>query len=316
MYKKFSDTLKEKYGFKVYKIPISVHTTCPVRDGSINTGGCIFCGKKGAGYENSSYLVPIEEQIKNNLDIFVNKYKAKKFILYFQNFTNTYLPLNEFKENIIKALNVIKDDTVGISISTRPDCIDSDYLDFLKQISEENNIDITIELGLQSVNNETLRFLQRGHTLADFIKATLLIKSYGFSICTHIILSIPVDSKEDIIEAAKLFSILKIDSVKIHSLYIEKNTKLATIYNKGEIKMLSLEEFVERVVLFLSYLDKNIAIERLVSRVPKDEDLLFLNWDRSHWVIQDKIIEKMNKENIYQGKLYDIYNKGLLSKFK
>lgn len=315
MYTKFSTKLKEKYSGKVYKIPISIDTTCPVRDGSISKGGCIFCGEKGAGYENGDCKESITKQINDNLDIFVNKYKAEKFILYFQNFTNTYIKLSTFKNNILEAVNAL-DNVVAVSISTRPDCIDNDYLSFLKEVENEYHLDIIIELGLQSVNNETLRKLNRGHTLADYIKTVLMIKSYGFEVSTHIIASIPYDSDEDIIEAAKILSILKTDSVKIHSLYVERNTILGKMYLDGKIKMLSIEDYVRRVVLFLENLDENIAVERLVSRVPKEEDVLFLNWDRSHWVIQDMILDEMKKQNTYQGKKYNIYNKGLLDKFK
>ncbi|MCQ4794738.1 TIGR01212 family radical SAM protein [Anaerofustis stercorihominis] len=315
MYTKFSTKLKEKYSSKVYKIPISIDTTCPVRDGSISKGGCIFCGEKGAGYENGDCKESITKQINDNLDIFVNKYKAEKFILYFQNFTNTYIKLSTFKNNIIEAVNAV-DNAVAISISTRPDCIDGDYLDFLKEVENKYHLDIIIELGLQSVNNETLKKLNRGHTLADYLKAALLIKSYDFEICTHIIASIPYDRDEDLVEAAKILSILNTNSVKIHSLYIEKNTILGKMYEEGKIEMLELDDFVRRVVLFLENLSENIAVERLVSRVPKEEDVLFLNWDRSHWVIQDMIIDEMKKQNTYQGKKYKAYEKGLLDKFK
>ena len=315
MYTKFSTKLKEKYSSKVYKIPISIDTTCPVRDGSISKGGCIFCGEKGAGYENGDCKESITKQINDNLDIFVNKYKAEKFILYFQNFTNTYIKLSTFKNNILEAVNAV-DNAVAISISTRPDCIDSDYLDFLKEVENKYHLDIIIELGLQSVNNETLKKLNRGHTLADYLKAALLIKSYDFEICTHIIASIPYDRDEDLVEAAKILSILNTNSVKIHSLYIEKNTILGKMYEEGKIEMLELDDFVRRVVLFLENLSEDIAVERLVSRVPKEEDVLFLNWDRSHWVIQDMIIDEMKKQNTYQGKKYKAYEKGLLDKFK
>ncbi len=303
LYTKLSDKLRQKYGSKVYKIPISIFTTCPVIDGTLSKEGCWFCGSKGAGYENHHHSVPINEQIENNLNIFVNKYKAEKFILYFQNFTNTYIPLKKFKENIIEGLKSL-DNVVGISISTRPDCIEKEYLDFLKDISSEYNIDIIIELGLQSVNNNTLKKLNRGHTLSDYIKSALQVKSYGFSLTTHIIASLPFDEEEDLIEAGKLVSILKVDTVKLHSLYIEKGTVFGDMYEKGEVKMISMEDFIKRVSLFIYHLDKDIAIERLVSRVPVSEDLLFLNWDRSHWVIGDMILSYMEENHIYQGKYY------------
>ena len=132
----------------------------------------------------------------------------------------------------------------------------------------------------------------------------------------HIIASIPYDNDEDLIEAGKILSILNTDSVKIHSLYIEKNTILGKMYEEGNFDVLKIEDFVRRVVLLLEYLDESISVERLVSRVPKEEDVLFLNWNRSHWVIQDMIIDEMKRQNTYQGKKYKEYQKGLLDKFK
>ena len=315
MYTRFSAKLRQKYGCKVYKIPISVDATCPVRDGTISPRGCSFCGRKGAGYENADASKPVSEQIRDNLDIFVRKYKAKKFILYFQNFTNTYMDFGEFRKNITEAVTY-PIDSVGVSISTRPDCLDRDYLDFLKEVSERYDKDITIELGLQSVNNRTLRKLNRGHTLADFINAVKMIKEYGFEVSVHIIASIPFDDDEDLAEAGKLMSVLGVDYVKLHSLYVERGTILAEQYEKGEIEMISLENFIDRVVLFLENLDESIAVERLVSRVPEDEDLLFLNWDRSHWVIGDMIEDAMKRKNTFQGRKYMQYQKGILGKFK
>lgn len=315
MYLKFSDKLFQKYNKKVYKLPISIDCTCPNRDGYKSDKGCIFCSEVGAGYENSKSNVNLINQIDDNKGIFERKYKAEAFILYFQNFTNTYLPLIDFKNNIENCLNYLKN-TVAVSISTRPDCIDEDYLKVLNEIKEKYNIDITIELGLQSVNNNTLKILNRKHTLSDYINAALMIKKYNFEVSTHVILSLPWDDREDVIECAKILSILNTDYVKIHSLYIEENTILAKMYKEKKVKMLTLDEFIDRVVLFLEYLDKNIAIERLVSRVPKERELLFLNWDRSHWIIQDMILDKMKEKNTFQGKQYSIYQKGILEKFK
>ena len=297
MYLKFSDKLFQKYNKKVYKLPISIDCTCPNRDGYKSDKGCIFCSEVGAGYENSSSNIDLIKQIDDNKGIFERKYKADAFIIYFQNFTNTYLPLKDFENNIKKCLDYLKN-TVAVSISTRPDCIDEDYLKVLDKIKEEYSVDITIELGLQSVNNNTLKILNRKHTLADYINAVLMIKKYDFEVSTHVILSLPWDDREDVIECAKILSILNTDYVKIHSLYIEENTALAKMYKEGKVKMLTLDEFINRTILFLEYLDENIAVERLVSRVPKERELLFLNWDRSHWVIQDMILDKMEKNDI------------------
>jgi len=176
----YSQYLKNKYGERVYKLPINLPGTCPNRDGTSGYGGCIYCGEAGAAFENLSCDMPVKEQIKTNMEYIGKKYKAEKFIAYFQNYSNTYMPLDEFKKHIEDA---VMENVVEIAVSTRPDCICDEYLDFLKSISEKHKIEISIELGLQSVNYHTLKTINRGHTLAEFLDAVLRIKRYAFSIC-------------------------------------------------------------------------------------------------------------------------------------
>ncbi|MGI6227777.1 MAG: TIGR01212 family radical SAM protein, partial [Peptococcales bacterium] len=155
-YRVYSDHLRQKFGTKVYKLPINLPGTCPNRDGGVGTGGCIFCDEAGAGFECLPNTLSISKQIKENKEFFQRRFNAEKFIAYFQAFTNTYLGLVEFKENMLEA---IKDPSiVGISISTRPDCINDDYLSFLEELKREKGLDINIELGLQTVNYHTLEF--------------------------------------------------------------------------------------------------------------------------------------------------------------
>jgi len=297
-YRIYSQYLKEKYGQKTYKIPINLPVSCPNREANTGEGGCIFCGEVGAGFENLSNTLSVSEQLDKNISYIREKYKTKKFIAYFQNFTNTYLPLSRFQEYIEEAC---REDIVEISISTRPDCIHERYLAFLKKIEEQKNINISIELGLQSVNYHTLKKINRGHSLAEFIDAVLRIKKYGFEICTHMILNLPGDTRDDVIEGAKVLSALRIEHVKIHSLYIVKNTILAQQYEKGNLEMIPLEEYIDRVILFLEYIRPDMVIQRLVSRAPK-EDTLFCNWNTSWWKIKDRIDEKMEQQNSFQGK--------------
>lgn len=311
LYYKYSDYLKGKYGVKVYKIPIQVLCSCPNRDGNISKGGCIYCGEDAVGYENLPITMSPKEQYEQNSQYIHKKYKAEKFIPYFQNFTNTYLPLEKFKEYIEQ---VIEDDVVGISIATRPDSIDERYLDYLYGIYERYNIDITIELGLQTPNYHTLDLINRGHTLGEFIDGTLMIKNYPFEICSHVILNLPWDKELDVIESAKIISALKINSVKSHALYIEKNTPLANMYINKKIDMISIEEYIDRVIMFLEYLNPNIAIQRLLGRAPR-ENTLFVNWDRSWWAIKEMIENKMVKTNTYQGKKFNYLGGKALSKF-
>ena len=299
MYNVYSDYLKKKYGEKVYKLPVNLPVTCPNRDGRISHGGCIFCGESGAGYESLPANMPVEEQIRQNREYIGKKYGAKKFIAYFQNFCNTYMPLENFQEAVIRAA---KENVVGIDISTRPDCITEKHLEILKNISEEYGTDISIELGLQSVNGRTLEIINRGHGLAEFIDAVLTIKKFGFDVCAHLILDLPWDSVCDVTDAAKILSALKITYVKLHSLYVVKNTKFASMYESGEITLLGAEEYAKRCVLFLKYLSPDIVVQRIVGRVP-EEDSITANDGKSWWKIRDRILEIMEQENAHQGVL-------------
>lgn len=298
LYYEYSKYLKQKYGQKIYKLPINLPITCPNRDGNISSGGCTFCADVGTGFESLENTLSVKEQLERNMEYIKRKYKAEKFIAYFQNYSNTYLELKKFKKYIKEA---VIDNIVEISISTRPDCIRNDYLDFLEEIRQHYKIDISIELGLQTVNYHTLKKINRGHTLAEYIDAVNRIKQYKFEICTHLILNLPWDDIDDVIESAKIISALDIKHVKIHSLYIIKGTKLGDQYEKGQIKLIEKDEYIERVITFLEYLKSDIVIQRLMGRAPK-EDTLFSNWNTSWWKVRDEIIEEMKRSNRYQGK--------------
>ncbi|SDK08279.1 TIGR01212 family radical SAM protein [Natronincola ferrireducens] len=298
LYKTYSQYLREKYGEKVYKLPVNLPLTCPNRDGRLGRGGCSFCAEVGTGFENLPNYYGVRQQLEENMSHIRKKYKAQKFIAYFQNFTNTYLPLEDFKKHIQEAL---LEDIVEIAISTRPDCISDAYLAFLKEIKEKEDIEISIELGLQTVNYHTLNKINRGHSLAEFIDAVLLIKKYDFEICSHLILNLPWDNKEDVIENAKIMSALKVNQIKLHALYLVKGTIMGEMYERGEFQIISAEEYKDRVITFLEHLDPNIVVQRLIGRAP-EENSIFVNWNMSWWKIRDEIHEKMEKNNNYQGK--------------
>ncbi|WP_129600838.1 TIGR01212 family radical SAM protein [Anaerophilus nitritogenes] len=307
-YRIYSNYLKEKYKEKVYKIPIHLPVTCPNRDGMLGCDGCIFCGEEGAGFENLPSSLSIKEQLGKNISYIQKKYKANKFIAYFQNYTNTYVPLSTFKKYVLEAC---EENIVEISISTRPDCIHEDYMSFLKEVKDTKNVNILIELGLQSVNYHTLKKINRGHTLAEFIDAIMRIKKYDFETCAHMILNLPWDHEEDVIEGAKILSSLGVDQVKLHSLYIVKDSPMGKMYENKEFEMMSLEDYINRVILFLEYIDPNIVFQRIIGRAPK-ENTLFCNWNTSWWKIKDMLEEKMDKIDSYQGKKFDYLNgKGL-----
>ncbi|HKL42188.1 MAG TPA: TIGR01212 family radical SAM protein [Clostridia bacterium] len=296
-YRKYSAYLKEKYGEKVYKLPINLPLTCPNRDGEITTGGCTFCSEIGTAFENLSSALEIKKQLNLNKERIGKKYGAKKFIAYFQNFSNTYMPIEEFEKSL-KAACI--ENIVELSISTRPDCISDAYLQVMDRVAKEKNVNISIELGLQSINHETLRKINRGHTLAELIDAVLRAKKFGFNITVHLIGNLPWDTKEDFIEAAKILSALHIDQIKIHSLFILKDTVLGDQYLNNEFELCSMEEYIERVIEFIRHVKKDIVLQRLLGRAPEDE-ALFCNWSTSWWKIMNRIEEILEKEDIYQG---------------
>ncbi len=310
-YRMISAFYKERYGEKAYKIPVALPLTCPNRDGSAGVGGCTFCGEIGVGYENRPASMTVKQQIDETVVHIAKKYKAYKYIPYFQNFSNTYLPPEKFLQYVEEAC---LEHVVGIAIATRPDCVHDAYLDILKEIQNKYGIDIYIELGLQSVNYHTLQKVNRGHTMAEFIDAVLRIKRYGFEVCTHMILNLPWDTMDDVIEGAKTLSALQVDQVKLHALYLVKNTIMARDYEAGEFTLISAEEYARRVVEFLRYLDPKIVLQRLVGRAPED-NTIFTNWSMGWWRVQDLIDQIMEDEDISQGSAYDYLHGAAVQKF-
>lgn len=304
VYNKYSTYLKDKYGDKVYKIPVHLQVTCPNRDGACGYGGCTFCPEEGTGFEMREATETIQSQLKQNMNYIQKKYKAKYFIAYFQNYSNTYMPLETF----CKMLDEIEqEDIVGVALSTRPDCINTQYLEILKAWSDKYHKEVCIELGLQTVNYHSLKKINRGHGLAEYIEAAMQIKQYGFEVCTHIILNLPWDNEVDVIETAKCVSVLNNNYVKLHALYLVKNTPLAKAYVEGEIELITLEAYKERVILFLRYLAPEIVVQRIIGRAPQ-EYTVFANWNTSWWKIHDDIVKEMTDKRYYQGDLCDYRN--------
>ena len=295
VYRKYSDFLREKFGEKVYKLPVKLDLTCPNRDGTCGVGGCIFCGEEGGSFENN--FGSVRDQLLKNKELIKNKYKANKYIAYFQNFTNTYMPFEDFKRVIEESLI---DGVVGLSISTRPDYLPKRHLDYLEELNK--NYFVTVEIGLQTPNYHSLKKLNRGHGLSEFIDAALKLKKRNLNVCTHIIIGLPWDDDLDILECAKILNVLGIDEVKIHALYILKDTALGKMYERGEIEPISLDDYKKKVILFLRNLKDDIIVERIIGRAPY-ENSLFCNWNTSWWKIRDDIINVMHENGYTQGDL-------------
>lgn len=311
-YRQYSDYLRHKFGEKVYKLPINLPGSCPNRDGTLASGGCIFCDEQGAGFECLPNHLSVRRQIDENKEFFRRRFNAHKFICYFQAFSNTYLPLADFRKNLSEA--AADPDVVGISVSTRPDCINEHYLEFMGELRRERSLEIDVELGLQTVNYHTLEKINRGHTLAEFVDAVLRIKKYDLAVCAHVILNLPWDEPLDVVENAKMLSALGIDYVKLHSLYIVRGTPLADMYERGEFSLISLDEYLERVIIFLEYIDPAIVIQRLVGKGPQG-NLLFCNWNTSWWKIKYRLEELLAERDIRQGQKFNYLNGKALSRF-
>lgn len=284
---KYSQFLRNRYGEKVYKIPVNTGGTCPNRDGTKGVGGCIFCSEVGAGFELLDTSVDILEQVRSNMAYIRKKYNANRFLIYFQNFTATYLPLETFRHYLFRAIGA--EDVVGVVVSTRPDCLDGGHLDVLDEVKAKGQ-DVFIELGLQSANDATLQKVNRGHTVADYVRGAKLVKEHGFLLDTHLILNLPWDADEDILKAATLMNEVGTDSVKLHSLHIPYGTKLYELYQAGEIDVISKEDYFNRLYLFLKKLNPQVAVQRLFSRAPK-EDTAFCNWQTSWWKLEEEYFQ-------------------------
>ncbi|MCM8818363.1 MAG: TIGR01212 family radical SAM protein [Candidatus Omnitrophica bacterium] len=298
-YNKFSEYLKKKYGCRVHKIPVYAGFFCPNLDGSLSFKGCIYCNN----YAFSPSLrneETLQKQIEKGIEYGKKRFKAEKFIVYFQPYSNTYGNINELKikYDVVKKFS---SEIVGISIATRPDCIDQEKLNLIESYSDD--YEVWIEYGLQSIHNKTLKLINRNHTYSDFLKAFETTKKRKIKICVHVIIGLPEESEENILETAKECGRLKIDGIKIHPIHILKNTELEKIYNEGKFKPFEMEEYIKILVNFLSFLHPDTIIHRLSADCDR-KYLVAPEWLFQKQKILNLLEEKMKKENIYQGKNY------------
>ena len=294
-YNQFSAYLKNKFGAKVYKITLDAGFSCPNRDGTISTGGCIFCDDGGSFSQAHSNLLSIEEQVNIGAKTLHDRFKAEKFMSYFQAYTNTYKPVNELERIYKSALN--HPDVVGLSIGTRPDCVEDDKLNLISDIAQDYYT--WVEYGLQSIHNKTLKKINRGHDFDCFLKAYERTKEKGINVCTHVIFGL-WETRDEILETAQKLAELKVDGVKIHMLCALKDTKLAKLYENKEIDFMSEEEYVNIVCDFLEILPQTTTIHRLAGNGLK-KNLIAPRWLGAKLDCLNKIDRELLKRNSYQG---------------
>jgi hypothetical protein len=296
-YKHLNKYLKEKFGERTLKICVDGNFTCPNRDGTCGENGCIFCSEKGSG-DHINFNNDISLQVRNYFSTY-KATRANKFIVYFQNFTNTYDSIENLKLKYDSAL--IDNRIVGLQIATRPDCINEEICKLLQTYTSKYYV--CIELGLQTSNDETAKLINRGYVSSEFTRAIKLLNDYNIDVVAHIMVGLPNENSENIKETVKFLNQHNIQGLKIHSCYIVKNTKLADMYYNQQYTPITFEEYMISLEYILTHISPNIVIHRISGDAPKDL-LVAPEWNlHKKWVLNG--IDKIFKEkNLWQGKYF------------
>ena len=289
-YTTLNNYLKERFGEKVYKIALNGGFTCPNRDGTIDTRGCIFCSKGGSGDFAESPDLTITEQIENGKKRLEKKIKNGKYIAYFQAFTNTYAPVERLRTIYEEAIN--NPDIVALSIGTRPDCLGDDVLALLDELNKIKPI--FVELGLQTINEDTAKYIRRGYTLEVYDKAVADLHKIGINVVTHIILGLPNESKEDMLNSVK-YACKVTDGIKLQLLHILKGTDLAKDYEQGKFEVLTLEQYTEIIKECVQIIPENVVIHRLTGDGAK-KDLIAPLWSADKKTVLNTINRALKDE--------------------
>ncbi len=304
-YRSFNEYLRQKYGKRVQKITIDAAFTCPNRDGRLSFGGCIYCDVFGSGSGASLRGESIQQQIKRGAEVAHRRYKTDYFIVYFQAFTNTYAPVaylrSVYSEAVDEASKYGK--VVGLSIGTRPDCVPDEVLDVLS--SYHGQMEVWVELGVQSVHYRTLKLINRGHGVAEIIDGILRAKARGLKVCAHVIFGLPMETQEEMLETVRSISVLGIDAIKIHPLYVVEGSVLHEWVSKGKYEPISMEEFVDTVVKAISILPPSVIIQRLTGEAPSGM-LVAPQWTSNKQLVRKAIEDELVRQDMYQGKNFKV----------
>lgn len=297
-YRSYNSYLRELFGERVQKIPLDAGFTCPNRDGTISRGGCIYCDPRGSGSgAMTQKRESLDEQIVKGVTWVRRKYGASKFIAYFQSFTNTYAPVPRLRALYDRAL--MHEGMVGLSVGTRPDCVDEAVLELLG--SYKQKFLVWLELGLQSAHDPTLRRINRGHDVDCFDRAVSAAQAKGLNVCAHVILGLPGETREMMMETARHLRGLAPEGVKIHALYVVEGTPLAEIYARGDYKCLEQEQYVDLVLDFLERLPSTMVVQRLTGD-PVPDELVAPQWVREKNKTLNLIAKRFEERDTWQGK--------------
>tara|TARA_B100001758_G_C18383702_1_gene598767 strand:- start:642 stop:1577 length:936 start_codon:yes stop_codon:yes gene_type:complete len=305
-YNDFTTFIRERFGGRVQKVCIDAGFTCPNKDGSKGLGGCTYCNNNTFNPDYCKPIKPIRVQVNEGIEFFSKKYKAQKYLAYFQAYTNTYAPINELKRLYEEAL--MHEDIVGLVIATRPDCIKNNVLDYLQELVIQGYF-IKLEFGLESTNNETLKTINRCQTHEDAVDAFSRADGRGIHLGGHLILGLPGENREDMLEHARKVSSLPLNTLKIHHLQIVKHTMMAYQFknNPGMFTFMNLEDYIDLVVDFIELLNPNIILERFFSESPASM-LIHPKYGLKNFEVKHLVEKQLEKRNAFQGRLFKINN--------
>ena len=294
-YNAFSDELKRTFGCRVHRISVDAGFTCPNRDGIVGTGGCIYCGEEGSGSLGIARGLSVSQQLEDGKEVMIRKYRAKKFIAYFQPFSNTYAPVERLAALYDEALAVR--DIVGLIVGTRPDCLPPAIIDLLAGYARKTWF--RLELGLQSPYDRTLKAINRGHDFSAFTEAVKECGKRRIRVSAHVILGLPGESREEMLTTADVLNRLGIDGVKLHLLHVMRGTKLEEMYLRGEVRLLTRDEYVGIVCDFLEKLDPGISIQRLTG--DGGRNLIAPLWSLAKFEVLNAIDVELERRGCRQG---------------
>ena len=298
-YNIFSERLKSQFGGRVHKISVDAGMGCPNREGIRTEPGCLFCDPGGSGAVGIERSLSVAAQIESGKEVMTRKYKARQFLAYFQPFSNTYAPVEKLRQLYDEALSV--DGVVGLSIGTRPDCLPEEVLDLLAEYHRKTYF--WLELGLQSIHDTSLEYLQRGHDYAAFTRAYLAAKQRGIRVCVHVIIGLPGEDRQAMLAMADEMARLKVDGIKIHLLHILRGTRLGDLYEQGEVEVLGQDDYVSLAADFIERLHPDTLIHRLTGDGPRDI-LLAPLWSLNKWEVLNAIDDQLELRNSCQGSRY------------
>lgn len=291
--------LRQRFGEKVSKIPLDAGFTCPNRDGTVSTGGCIFCSSKGSGDYAGNRAIDLVSQFHQMQEVMHKKWPRAKYIGYFQAFTNTYAPVAELRQRYETIL--AQEDVVGLSIATRPDCLPDDVLDLLAEVNWKTYL--WVELGWQTMHEETGRLINRGYDNACFYKAVEQLRAKGIRTCVHMIVGLPGESAADIMATATAIAALPVQGIKIHLLHLMKGTAMVELYEAGRLRLLDQETYTRLVVDILEVLPPEMVIHRITGDSPRSL-LIGPKWSLKKWEVLNGIDDELARRDTWQGKYF------------